>query len=205
MTAREGSLAAAGLVCLLLAGCNAPKVTADLPKSMVVLMPSEDGTVGKVTVTSSGETKQLDKAYDGLQLGGHGTPFKVDQSDVNRIFGSALEILPEAEASFTLYFLTNSTSMDQESQKLLPEIFRAVSKYKSTDVSVIGHTDSTGTSEFNAVLGLNRAKAVAEILNSMGIDMANISIVSHGDGNPLVPTPRGVAEPKNRRVEIIIR
>jgi len=46
---------------------------------------------------------------------------------------------------------------------------------------------------------------VAETLRSMGMDTTNMSVASHGDSDLLVQTPKGVAEPKNRRVEVIVR
>jgi outer membrane protein OmpA-like peptidoglycan-associated protein len=95
--------------------------------------------------------------------------------------------------------------MDPKSQVLLPNIFKAIQERHSTDIEVIGHTDTTGTSEFNQELGLKRAQAVAETLRSMGMNTANMSVASHGDRDLLVQTPKGVPEPKNRRVEVIVR
>jgi outer membrane protein OmpA-like peptidoglycan-associated protein len=46
---------------------------------------------------------------------------------------------------------------------------------------------------------------VAEFLVSRGVDPIILEITSHGEGNPLIKTPDGTAEPKNRRVEIVVR
>jgi len=204
-----------GLGFLLMMGCSARKPAPEQPipppatQNLIVLMPNEDGTTGKVTVASSGVTLELNEPYEGVRVeradAPPGTPFKVDQDEIDRIFGSALAVMPAAEASFTLYFLTNSTTMDKESQDLLPEIFKTVKARNSTDIEVIGHTDMTGSSESNYALGMNRAKEVVDILRDMGMDVTNVSIASHGDGNPLIPTPKGVSEPRNRRVEVIVR
>ncbi len=38
-----------------------------------------------------------------------------------------------------------------------------------------------------------------------GVDPKGIRTTSHGEGNPLIPTKDNVAEPRNRRVEVIVR
>lgn len=216
MSTQGRILAAMGFVFLLATGCHAPQPAPAPPappppstQNLIVLLPNQDGTVGKITVTNSGVTRELAEAYAGVRVDRSdtppGTPFKVEQSEVNRIFGSALAVTPTAEVSFTLYFLSDSTTMDAQSQALVPEIFRAIQERHSTDIEVIGHTDTTGTSESNQVLGMKRAQAVAETLRSMGMDTTNLSVASHGDSDLLVQTPRGVPEPKNRRVEVIVR
>jgi outer membrane protein OmpA-like peptidoglycan-associated protein len=216
MSAQCRSLAAMGLGILLATGCHAPKPAPAPPpapppatQNLIVLLPNEDGTVGKVTVTNSGVTRELTGAYSGVRVeradGPPGTPFQVDQSEVNRIFGSTLAATPAAEVSFNLYFLSDSTTMDAQSQALLPEIFKAIQERHSTDIEVIGHTDTTGTSESNQKLGMRRAQEVAETLRSMGMNPANMSIASHGESDLLIQTPKGVPEPKNRRVEVIVR
>jgi outer membrane protein OmpA-like peptidoglycan-associated protein len=214
MTARRGGLAAIVLGLLLAVGCHSPKPAPPPPpppatQNLIVLLPNEDGSVGKISVTNSGVTRDLAEAYSGVQVdrpdAPPGTPFKVDQAEVQRIFGSTLAVTPPAEVSFTLYFLSDSTTMDAPSQALLPDIFKAIQSRHSTDIEVIGHTDTTGTSASNQVLGMNRANSVAETLRSMGMNTENMSVSSHGDSDLLVPTPKGVAEPKNRRVEVIVR
>ena len=52
---------------------------------------------------------------------------------------------------------------------------------------------------------LLRAEKVAKALVSIGIPEEAISVSSHGEGNPLVPTEDEVPEPKNRRVEVFVR
>lgn len=213
MTAHRRSLAILGLGLLLAEGC-AHKRAQPVPQppatqNLIVLLPDDGGTVGKVTVTNSGVTRELVESYSGLRVerpdAPPGTPFRVDPVEVNRVFGSSLDILPAAEASFTLYFLLDSATMTPESEALLPEIFKAIQERHSTDIEVIGHTDTTGTTESNIVLGMKRAQAVAEVLRSRGMDTANMSVTSHGESDLLVPTPKGVPEPKNRRVEVIVR
>jgi outer membrane protein OmpA-like peptidoglycan-associated protein len=73
------------------------------------------------------------------------------------------------------------------------------------DVAVIGHTDSTGTSESNAALGLTRANTIRNLLVQAGVSPDVIEVTSHGEADLLVKTGDGVLEPRNRRVEITVR
>jgi len=72
-------------------------------------------------------------------------------------------------------------------------------------VRVSGHTDTTGSKEVNKKISYGRAKGVVDLLTRGGVILSIIEITYHGSGNPAVPTTQGVAEPRNRRVEISIR
>src|SRR5262249_10012124 len=122
MTPRSGIVAAIGLQVFLC--CCAPKRVQLQPQApsnqnLIVLLPDDDGTVGKVTVTNSGVTRELTEAYSGLWVeapdAAPGTPLQVDRIAVERSFGNSLDILPAPEASFTLYFLLDSVTMTPES------------------------------------------------------------------------------------------
>jgi outer membrane protein OmpA-like peptidoglycan-associated protein len=72
-----------------------------------------------------------------------------------------------------------------------------------TSITVIGNTDTVGSAEFNMVLGQKRADAVAAQLIAAGVQ-GTIVAESRDEESPLVPTGDGVAEPQNRRAEILI-
>jgi outer membrane protein OmpA-like peptidoglycan-associated protein len=58
---------------------------------------------------------------------------------------------------------------------------------------------------YNQKLSVRRAQTVRTELVRDGVAESEISIHGYGESNPLVPTARGVREPQNRRVEIILR
>jgi outer membrane protein OmpA-like peptidoglycan-associated protein len=72
-------------------------------------------------------------------------------------------------------------------------------------VLVVGHTDTTGPSATNVLLGLRRAGIIRRLLVEAGLDATLIEMASHGQADPLVPTADEVAEPRNRRVDITVR
>jgi outer membrane protein OmpA-like peptidoglycan-associated protein len=73
------------------------------------------------------------------------------------------------------------------------------------EVSVVGHTDTTGTSRSNVELGMKRGIMVQGLLVQAGLNSSAIEVTSHGEAVLLVTTPDETYEPRNRRVEITIR
>ncbi len=182
---------------------------AKAPGGLVVLLPDPDGRVGRILVLNSQGSQELNRARAATEIAAPdqapGTPFEMDQSRIARIFGEALAAQPPLPAHYLLYFDSGSTRLTAESRRLLPEVIRAIRERHSTDVSIVGHTDRTGSRESNYRLSLMRAETVHQLIVDAGIDAASLEVTSHGEENPLIPTPDGVAEPRNRRVEITVR
>lgn len=69
---------------------------------------------------------------------------------------------------------------------------------------VTGHTDRAGPASYNMGLSERRANAVVRELANHGVSRNDVTVRARGETEPLVPTPDGVAEPQNRRVEIVL-
>jgi len=179
------------------------------PKNRYVLIPDLDGKVGKLEVSSEKGAQVLDKAFEATGLNRAdevpSTPQIMDEAEVRRIFKDALAAQPTPPVHFLLYFITGTTDLTPKSMDQMPRVLRTIQDRNSVDLTVSGHTDRAGSKGFNRRLSLDRARKVAEFLISKGVDPDIIEITSHGEGNPLVKTPDGVAETKNRRVEIVVR
>jgi outer membrane protein OmpA-like peptidoglycan-associated protein len=87
----------------------------------------------------------------------------------------------------------------------MDDILAAAEERLATDISVVGHADRAGEEDYNMKLSTDRARVVAARLVDMGIGDAILHITSHGENDPLVPTEDGVPEPRNRRVEVVVR
>jgi outer membrane protein OmpA-like peptidoglycan-associated protein len=189
------------LVLLMVAGCG--------PKTQFIVMPDPDGKVGKVEVITQKGSQTLDRPWQSTEVKGidqmPGEPKILDERQVREQFKAALEARPEKPVTYLIYFKSGGTEITPESRQTMPEILKTIRDRNSTEISVSGHTDSVGSVEFNRFLSLNRARAVASILVSQGVGKEIIEITYHGKENQLVRTPDGVAEPRNRRVEITIR
>jgi outer membrane protein OmpA-like peptidoglycan-associated protein len=200
---------------LLACGCApkpapAPPPPAPPPKqSVVVLLPDPEGKPGGIAVTNPAGSQTLTEPYQAVRVERSNTaptpPFAMDQAEVRRVFGAVLDALPSPEVAFTLYFDLNSDALTPDSQDQLRVILNTIQERHSTAISVIGHTDTKGEPQSNEGLARRRAEAVAAILRGQGVDEANLSVESHGDADLAVKTDRGVDEPRNRRVQVIVR
>ena len=71
-------------------------------------------------------------------------------------------------------------------------------------ILAVGHTDLSGAPAYNVGLSRRRAVNVKAALQSMGVPATKIRAEWEGENRPLVPTPPGVREERNRRVEIVL-
>lgn len=192
----------------LLAGCAAePPKPAPPPKpqSYVVLLPDDDGSVGKVAVSGRDGATVLEKAREATVIGGvPGAVFSVDEQRLAADFGAAMAAAPIKPASFLLYFDTGGTRLTPQSEADLPRIVAEMGKRPAPDISVIGHTDTVGDNDANEKLALRRARFVADMLVQR-LKAVQIAVESHGEKNLLVATPDNTPEPRNRRVEVMVR
>jgi outer membrane protein OmpA-like peptidoglycan-associated protein len=88
------------------------------------------------------------------------------------------------------------------------ELDQFVDKLKSDDKNVYleiqGHTDSTGSSDYNARLGEERAEAVRLYLNQKGVALNRMATISYGETQPVDSNKTREGRAKNRRVVIIV-
>jgi outer membrane protein OmpA-like peptidoglycan-associated protein len=74
----------------------------------------------------------------------------------------------------------------------------------ASNVTVIGHTDSTGSDAVNNPLSLNRASSVRDYLASRSVSSSRVAIDGRGSREPLVANDTSANKAKNRRVEIFV-
>jgi outer membrane protein OmpA-like peptidoglycan-associated protein len=88
-------------------------------------------------------------------------------------------------------------------QSTLNEVAATLGQYQQTYIDVLGHTDSTGTAEYNQGLSERRAAAVRDYLAARGVNPVRMAIRGYGETQLLVPVERTEADrAANRRVEI---
>jgi len=174
---------------------------------LVVLLPGRDGKVGAVVVQEGGRETVLNTAYASAQTGAGGRlePGQASPDQVRAIFGDALAAEPPRPVTFILYFVEATDQFTPESQALVDQIMVAIASRPAPELTVAGHTDAVGTDQYNDTLSLRRAERVRALLITRGIAPDNIRAIGRGKREPRVPTPDGVAEPRNRRVEITVR
>ena len=189
------------LILVFLAGCGG--------QNLFVLLPDPDGTVGQIAIANQFGEQLITEAGQAVKVTSAkkapAKPFKIDSKKIAQIFGTALEAQPKVPERFLLYFESGTTKLKAESEKLLPEIIAAIKRRKSTDTSIVGHSDTVGSQELNYRLSKQRAIEVAKEIISKDVNAEILEITSHGEENPLVKTANEVPEPRNRRVEVTVR
>ena len=189
---------------LVLAGCAAASGCAS--QSYVVLVQSPDGSTGAIVVDNGRGGTLVNRRNQGVTLGSHGAaPFEVDGARLQADFAAAQSAQPALPARYQFYFNTGGRSLTSESAAVIPVVLEDVRRRGVAAVSIIGHTDTVGDDAFNERLGLARAHSIAALLEQTGLQALEMSVVSHGKRNLLVPTADNVDEPRNRRVEVNIR
>jgi outer membrane protein OmpA-like peptidoglycan-associated protein len=178
------------------------------PTSTIVLLPDAPGTVGRAFVRGGGTTVDLDEARESTTVSPDRAPTparRLSEGEVNRRFGGAISALPAASRSFTLFFKFESYELTDQSRALLPDVLQAVKGRTTPEVTVVGHTDTTGSTEGNYALARRRAAMVRDLLIAAGLRENLVEVASHGERELLVKTGDNIAEPRNRRVEIAVR
>jgi outer membrane protein OmpA-like peptidoglycan-associated protein len=101
-----------------------------------------------------------------------------------------------------LKFEFDKAELRSEDRELLSRISGILMTSKDYMVSVNGHTDDVGTSEYNQKLSERRAQAVRDYLVKAGMSPDILSVEGHGKQLPLVKGSTDAARAKNRRVEL---
>jgi len=182
-----------------LAGCS-------LHTERIILLPEPDGRPTAVVVRQGDREVLLDRPYAAAELTwADPWTYRASAAEVESTFGTTMASLPARAAYYTLYFVEGSGELTAESKPLFERVFTDVSQRPVPDVVVVGHTDTLGTDALNDTLALERAETIRAALASRGIAPENIVAIGRGKRELLVPTADNVAEPRNRRVEIIVR
>lgn len=185
-----------------------PQSGARSGETLAVLLIDEDQGIGRAVVSNAHGQTELQVAFASTSATPTKAPTPValmSEAEVQRIFGEALSALPPLTQQFAVFFRFESEELTTESRAQLPNILQAVKDHAAREVVVIGHTDTAGASNRNYTLGLSRARVVRNILVSIGLESAIIQVNSHGEADQLVATADEIIEPRNRRVEIMVR
>ncbi|TWG95474.1 outer membrane protein OmpA-like peptidoglycan-associated protein [Mesorhizobium sp. J18] len=99
-------------------------------------------------------------------------------------------------------FETDRDSIMPAFYPTLNSVTLVLQKYKQTLVDVYGHTDSTGSDQYNMDLSQRRASAVASYLTAQGVDSRRFAIIGMGETQPIASNDTEAGRAQNRRVEI---
>lgn len=103
-----------------------------------------------------------------------------------------------------ILFAVNSYTLSQDSEANLTSLAASLQEYPNTELVIAGHTDSSGSEEYNQKLSEQRADAAATYLVRAGVDASRLSIVGHGEMEPVASNDTNFGRQQNRRVEVAI-
>ncbi len=107
--------------------------------------------------------------------------------------------------TYLVFFDWDRADLTTRARQIVAQAAAASTSTQTTRIEVNGYTDLSGTAAYNQRLSVRRAESVESELVRDGVNRSEISIHGFGETNPLVQTAKGVREPQNRRVEIILK
>jgi outer membrane protein OmpA-like peptidoglycan-associated protein len=99
-------------------------------------------------------------------------------------------------------FATDSSDLSPAFFDVLNSVGKVLGEYEKTVVEVAGHTDSTGSDEYNQSLSERRARSVATYLQGQGVITERVITVGMGESRPVADNTTPDGRQANRRVEI---
>ena len=87
---------------------------------------------------------------------------------------------------------------------VLDNVAQSMTRYPNSLIDVMGHTDSTGSEQYNIDLSRRRAESVATYLTSRGVSRARIETIGYGEQYAVADNSSPEGRAQNRRVEIRI-
>ena len=108
--------------------------------------------------------------------------------------------LPPSQA---YYFVRDKTDLQQQNYTALNTQANYLIAHPNVTVLLIGNADECGSPEYNIILGWNRAKTIANLLEQQGVLPKQINMVSYGAEKPIALGHNEAAWRKNRRVNLI--
>jgi OOP family OmpA-OmpF porin len=111
---------------------------------------------------------------------------------------------PPPVANYTVYFDFDSWTISGEQLTVLQQAIATARAGGQSRITIVGHTDTSGSAAYNQRLSEKRANVVAEALVDMGARREAIQVSGVGESDLAVPTRDGVREPKNRRAVVTL-
>ncbi|MBX3620131.1 MAG: OmpA family protein [Rhizobacter sp.] len=125
--------------------------------------------------------------------------------------GTGIEVARTADNQLKLN-VPNDVSFDVNSANIKPELRSVLDTFANSlrddpnaQLSIIGHTDSTGSDAINNPLSLERARSVRDYLAARGVSASRIETAGRGEREPIADNSTEAGRARNRRVEMYLR
>ncbi|MFD2207265.1 OmpA family protein [Kiloniella antarctica] len=192
----------APLTLLALAACSTPR------GNYVILLAEEGGEAGEISVTNEHGTQITSAVNSVVETSDNKAPKKpreLSEDIVAKLVAETEEAQPPKPLSFFFFFGFDSDVLTEDSRVIFDAVLAEIKTRKTVDISLIGHTDSTGSVEYNRALGLRRAGQLRDLLLQNDVVASAIDIKSLGEEDPLSDGDVLKEKALNRRVVMVLR
>ncbi|GGX83707.1 cell envelope biogenesis protein OmpA [Litchfieldella qijiaojingensis] len=166
-------------------------------------------------LSGDGSTSRRDRALIGAAVGaaaGGGIGAYMDRQEAQlreRMQGTGIgvdrqgdDIILNMPSSVTFGF--DSSELTPSARSALNDVSAVLLEYPETRVNIAGHTDSTGSAEYNQRLSERRAASVGNYLAQQGVQQSRLSMSGYGFTQPVASNDSEAGRAQNRRVEITL-
>ena len=160
--------------------------------------------------TQSSEGALIGALAGGAVGGGVGYYLDVQAAELRaELVSTGVQVVEESDSirlimPGNITFKTDSADINSSFYPVLNSVAKVLKKYSNSTVLVSGHTDSTGSAEYNLNLSRERAASVASYLQGQGIKASRFEVMGLGSSNPIASNATSAGRTQNRRVEIKI-
>ncbi|WNO09813.1 OmpA family protein [Teredinibacter sp. KSP-S5-2] len=169
---------------------------------------------GAVIGAATSSDKDRDKgiltgAVAGAAIGG-GVGFYMDKQEAKlreRLQGTGVQVRREGNNIYlvmpgNITFDTGRYYIRTSFYPVLDSVAEVLAEFKKTVINVSGHTDSTGSAEFNQTLSEQRASSVKQYLTQRGVASGRVQAIGYGKRYPVASNASEAGRQANRRVEL---
>lgn len=210
------------VVAVAAVGCeSAPQVRNPFPNATNT---QKGAAIGAVSGAAVGAAVDRDKRGRGALIGaiggglaGAGVGMYMDKQrqDLEKVLAAERQagvIDIDKMANHTLKVtMTSQSAFDVDSATVKPSFFSTIDKmanvmnrYGKTALTIVGHTDNTGSAQHNQALSRDRAQAVEQAFMQRAVKAERLSSYGRGEAEPIASNATESGRAQNRRVEIIV-
>lgn len=126
------------------------------------------------------------------------------EHELNPVTVTTTTTTTTTSADYQVYFDLNSWDLKAEQLTTLQQAIATARAGGQSRITIVGHTDTSGSARYNQRLSVKRANVVEEALVDLGARREAISVSGVGETDLAVQTGDGVKEPKNRRAVVTL-
>ncbi|MGO4380816.1 OmpA family protein [Pseudoduganella sp. RAF53_2] len=140
-------------------------------------------------------SKHMEQQKQAMEQATRGTGVQVSQTGDNRL---------KLEIPSDISFDTNRSDIKPDFRPILDRFAGTLNDNPATTVTIIGHTDSTGSDAINQPLSVDRAAHTRDYLASRGVSPTRVVVEGRGSREPIASNDDNAGRARNRRVEIFV-